>query len=775
MDQIESFRGAMQGAGLNYAGSISADGKIHRFKCVGDHHRNSWYVLYDGPLLAGAFGCWKRDFKETWHERNGDLSQVEWQRVRQQLKEAESKLKAETAKRQKKARQLAAWILARSKPVAMHAYLKAKRIQSFGDLREYRGALVLPLPDIEGDLHSLQFISADGSKKFLRGGRIAGCFFTLADQADGPLVICEGYATGASIRAATGYSVICGLNCGNLFAVAEAVRGLWPNRDIIIAADNDQFTDGNPGLTKATEAAKAIRARLAVPRFSDLSTEPSDFNDLHQLAGIDAVKAQIDDTAPQEESDEEILQRLATLPLLEYERQREDAAVALGCRTSILDKLVDANRPKKDRTQEALQGSAIDFADVELWPDPVNGADVLDAVVETFSRYLALPDGAADALALWCAHTYVFPAFVCSPRLSITSPEKQCGKTLLTDVITQFVSRPLATENLSVAVLFRVIEAHQPTLLADECDTWIRDNEELRGMLNAGHRRGGKALRCEGEGNEVRAFSVFAPVVLAGIGSLPSTLHDRSIPIRLERAKPSEVRERFDSRHTGPEKELCRRLARFCADNRAALETCDPALPPNAFNRLADNWRPLFAIAEVAGVDWPHRAAEAFAKLTSREDADAQGIGGMLLADIRELFSQSSIKEIFSKVLVEKLCAMAARPWPEANRGKPITQNWLANRLRPFGVRTKDVHLETGHAKGYAAADFEEAFARYVPDSGLSDRANVQTPIDTREEENSKRAGDETAHGLKTHETQIDIGVARLHASDSLDLVVGEI
>ena len=140
---------------------------------------------------------------------------------------------------------------------------------------------------------------------------------------------------------------------------------------------------------------------------------------------------------------------------------------------------------------------------------------------------------------------------------------KRCGKTTLRDVLAVFVPRPLPTENLSVAVLFRVIESKKPTLLADECDAWMRDNEELRGLLNAGHRRGGQALRCEGESNEVRAFNVFAPAVLCGIGALPGTLHDRSIVIRLERAKPGELRERFDSRHVEQETELCRKLARL--------------------------------------------------------------------------------------------------------------------------------------------------------------------------------------------------------------------
>jgi putative DNA primase/helicase len=273
-----------------------------------------------------------------------------------------------------------------------------------------------------------------------------------------------------------------------------------------------------------------------------------------------------------------------------------------------------------------------------------------------------LPPGAADALALWAAHAHCFENFTCSPRLNIASPEKGCGKTTLRDVLAVLVPRPLATENLSVAVLFRVIEARKPTVLADECDAWLRDNEELRGLLNAGHRRGGQALRCEGESNEVRAFNVFAPAVLCGIGTLPGTLHDRSIPIRLERAKPGELRERFDTRHVGAENDLCRKLARFCADNQPRLQECDPAMPPGAFNRLADNWRPLFAVAETAGGNWPTRAREAFASLTARDDAEAQGVGTMLLTDVRQVLTEGGCDRVFSKTLVDRLCSLSDRP-----------------------------------------------------------------------------------------------------------------
>jgi len=722
----EMFRIAMTTVGIELAGQIYADGKLHRFKADGDDARNSWYVLYAGPPAAGAFGCWKRNFKQTWCERNGRLSPEDSQRIRQRWREAKATLKAETSARQNRARHIADRILQLAQPVTAHPYLTTKQIQAYGELCGYHGMLVMPLRDINGKLHSLQFIAANGSKKFLPGGRVVGCFFTLADRADRPVVLCEGYATGASIHQATGHSVICAMYCGNLLDVAKAVRELWSQREVIIAADNDAFTDGNPGLTKATAAAMAIRAKIAVPQ-SDKIIGAIDFNDLATAEGLPAITKQIDAAEIPSERDGDAFGRLAALAPAEYDRCRESEATALGIRVTTLDAEVERLRRRTGADDSTLQGCAIDLPEVEPWPQPVDGVELLNAVSNNFLRYSALPPGAADAMTLWAAHSHCFEAFNFTPRLHITSPEKGCGKTTTLDVLAQIVPRPLATENLTSPVLFRVVEKRKPTVLADECDSWLRNDQELRSLLNAGHRRGGQALRCEGDNHEVRAFRVFGPAVLCGIGTLPGTLHDRSIVIRLERAKIGEIQERFDSRRTDREQELCRKLARWCADNYHRLEACNPEMPDGAFNRLADNWRPFFAIAEVVGGDWPQRAAAAFDKLARRDDSEAQSIGAQLLSDIQEVFAGMwplspdgeralSIERIFSRKLVECLYAMNDRPWAEANRGKPITENWLARHLKRFGVHPTTLRIGTDRAKGYKKADFTDAFDRYVAD-----------------------------------------------------------
>jgi putative DNA primase/helicase len=276
---------------------------------------------------------------------------------------------------------------------------------------------------------------------------------------------------------------------------------------------------------------------------------------------------------------------------------------------------------------------------------------------------------------------------------------------------------------ITAAVLFRLVDSCKPTLLLDEVDKYLPKAEELCGLLNAGHKRGAKAYRCEGENNTVRGFAAFAPAALAGIATLPGTLHDRSIVVRLVRAKSGEVAARFDSRRVQRETELCRKLARWARDNFEPLKSCDPQLPETAFNRLADNWHPLFAIAEIAGGDWPKRASEAFIRLTNADDLDAQGVGTLLLTDIAAAFTTKTADKVFSAQLCEELAAIEGRPWAEWGRQrKPISVNQLATQLRRFSVSPHEIRIGEETGRGYELADFEDAFSRYLADTPVSDR-----------------------------------------------------
>jgi putative DNA primase/helicase len=427
-------------------------------------------------------------------------------------------------------------------------------------------------------------------------------------------------------------------------------------------------------------------------------------------------------------ADDETLSRLAAMPPLEYERIREAEAKRLGLpRISALDKLVEERRAANPRN-DSLQGEAVSFPEIEPWPEPVNGADVLDEISRRLAHYVWFPAGtsAADTLALWAAYTHCYHVFDCAPLLHCSSPEKRSGKTITLEVLALFVPRPLSVDNVSTAALFRVTAQHKPILLADECDTWLPNNEELRGLFNSGYRRNKKYMRCVGDDQEPRLFDCFTPKALGGIGLLPGTMLDRAIPVRLERAKKGEVQARFDSRNVEIETVLCRKLARFIADNRARLEGCDPKLPDNLYDRGADNWRPLFAIAEIASADWPQRCADASRKLLTSLTEDVETLRVMLLTDLQQIFAGNwprpaedeepqLLERIFSKDLCEKLAEMKDRPWPEVSRGnKPITERWLARNLAAFGIGSKNVRIGDEQSKGYEAADFKSAFERYV-------------------------------------------------------------
>jgi hypothetical protein len=215
-----------------------------------------------------------------------------------------------------------------------------------------------------------------------------------------------------------------------------------------------------------------------------------------------------------EHSDEKSeIHRLAGLGTLEYEQQRSDAAKRLNLRLPALDGLVADERRQVEGDNK--QGHALSLPEPKPWPDPVNGADLLNELSAIIRRYVVMSAYAADTAALWVVHTYLLKGFGISPRLAITSPEKRCGKTTLLDVLARLVMRPLPTSNATTAAIFRVVEMRQPTLLIDEADTFLKENVELRGILNSGHRKGGAVLRTVGEDLEPRSFSTYSACAMA--------------------------------------------------------------------------------------------------------------------------------------------------------------------------------------------------------------------------------------------------------------------
>lgn len=259
------------------------DGQIHRFHIPGDRmgSRNGWYVLYADGVPSGAFGSWKTGASFNWSAK-GDFDQVEREAFRRRLEEAQRQRTKTQEERQTSAAAHALTLWKRAQPASNgHPYLIAKAMPHF-NLRQLGNVLLVPLVDINLNLMNLQRITPNGAKRFLPNGRISGCFSLLGRvEHVGMLFVCEGWATGATIHQVTGHPVACAMNCGNLKKVAAAFREKFPCLTITLAGDDDRNTEGNPGRTKAIEAAAHARALVTFPEFCRPDCGCTDFNDAY--------------------------------------------------------------------------------------------------------------------------------------------------------------------------------------------------------------------------------------------------------------------------------------------------------------------------------------------------------------------------------------------------------------------------------------------------------------------------------------------------------------
>jgi putative DNA primase/helicase len=291
-DFIHLFGQAIEEAGIDPPADIIPDGRLHRFSTNGKASDTAgWYVLHGGEVAAGVFGCWRSGFESTWSsKRDRDLTPVERRQHLEQIKSAHRQRDAEKARVQEKSSTVAVARLSKSQPVAAHPYLAVKGVKPTGITAE-GNLLLVPIHDNQGTVHSLQTIDPAGKKRFLAGGKINGHYFAIGVPGK-YIVVCEGYATGLTIHACTDVAIAVAFCSGNLGAVAQALQRKYPGVRIIIAADDDWATPGNPGRAAAKLAALAVGGRVALPIFPAGRPEgATDFNDLHRIAGSDAVVA----------------------------------------------------------------------------------------------------------------------------------------------------------------------------------------------------------------------------------------------------------------------------------------------------------------------------------------------------------------------------------------------------------------------------------------------------------------------------------------------------
>ena len=361
------------------------------------------------------------------------------------------------------------------------------------------------------------------------------------------------------------------------------------------------------------------------------------------------------------------------------------------------------------------------FPNDEPWPTPVNGADLLDELHTLVAMFVVLPSSALVAIPLWILHTFLMSCWDVSALLAVISPTFRCGKTTLLEILSALCHRTISASNVTGAVIFRAVDKYSPTLIFDEGDTWLTMNEELRGIINSGHKRSSaRVLRCVGDNHEPTVFSTWAPKALALIvkGRLPETVMDRSILISMRRRSRDErvkrLRER-ELRALGVP--LRRKCLRWAADHRDSLTAADPTVPEALTDRQQDNWMALMAIADEAGGAWPTMAHDAALNLSGFQREQDDHIGVELLADLQRIFVEAGehATALSTEHLLQELAKMDERPWATwGKREKPITPHVLARLLKPFGVMPGgDIRFGDIVRKGYRRAAFEDAWARY--------------------------------------------------------------
>jgi hypothetical protein len=367
---------------------------------------------------------------------------------------------------------------------------------------------------------------------------------------------------------------------------------------------------------------------------------------------------------------------------------------------------------------------------------PADGGAILDRVQTFLSRFVAYPSPEAlTAAVLWVAHTHLVDSFESTPRLAHLSPEPGSGKTRALEVLELLVPRPLHAINATPAALFRKVsdEAGPPTILFDEIDTVFgpkaKDNEDIRGMLNAGHRRGATALRCviRGKVIEVEEFPAYCAVALAGLGDLPDTIMTRSVVIKMRRRSATETVQPFRHRvHADEGHALGEAVAEWAATVADTIRHAWPEMPDGIEDRPADVWEPLLAVADAAGGDWPARGRQAAVALVAQAAERPATLGVKLLSDLRDIFDRLGVAALPTAQILSELCELELSPWSTL-RGEPLTARGLAKFLRQYDVTSRVIRVGSSTPSGYRRSDLHDPWSRYLPAPPSGDNSSTSS------------------------------------------------
>jgi hypothetical protein len=358
---------------------------------------------------------------------------------------------------------------------------------------------------------------------------------------------------------------------------------------------------------------------------------------------------------------------------------------------------------------------------VERALKPVSAAELYDRIRLFVARYVALSDAEGDAISLWVMVTHTVDAFNTVPYLSITSAEARCGKTLLLEVLELIVARPWLTGHTPPVTLALKLDLERPTLLLDESDTAFTGPREysqaLRGVLNTGYRRRGIwTTRYKGE---PRDLSTFGPKAIGGIGTLPTTIADRSIPVRLTRKLMDSPVQRYVVHDAKPHADSIKLELEVWAECFLAGVHNKPA-GLDRFNnhRASDVCEPLLQIAESCNAEIAKTALRSLLTLCGGESRSDQSPSITLLAAVRDLFFNAPGGRLSSDDLARGIAANEELPF-----GKFFDKYKLAALFRPHGIRPKTIRFGNRTAKGYDRSWFEDVWRRYLPQPSLSAQA----------------------------------------------------
>lgn len=454
--------------------------------------------------------------------------------------------------------------------------------------------------------------------------------------------------------------------------------------------------------------------------------------------------------------------RLAVLTPFEYEQERGAAAKRLGVRPSALDKLVKTQR------STARAQDDVGLESLSPWPKSVDGAEVAEDIRRSLLSHVVFSSPSdADAATLWIFGTFLMDIWPLWPKLLIRSPQKRCGKTTSLETIEGFAYRGMTTSNISSAALFRAVDAWHPTLLIDEADRFLKGDDALNGLLNAGHRRRAAFVTRveEIDGQRVpRRFSVWGAQVIATIGRQAGTLEDRSVTVDLRRKLRSDRVRKLPLDHFERSLSHRRKLLRWTEDNASALKLSASEPPPCGNDRAQDNWTPLWRIAEAIGGDWPARARTAYL-VKAEHGEDDESVAVELLKDIASIIARATKSRIPTDVLLTALNDLDDRPWRELGNDDGMTAHALARHLKPFGATPRQYRDGPWSGKGYDRAQLEDAIRRYC---GSVTPAEIETPKHRNETKGLCAARSET----DVADVSIPEGSKALQLKDCFDVSI---